>query len=95
MCHSAVHESSDSLLSPSSQGILIAAGTFGSCCCQSNFSASLHKWPNRKLLSVGAFVQEEEPGAPAGDPRRGGSGLLCAKPLHRADNMKYEVFLIL
>lgn len=31
--------------------------------------------------------------SPAGDPRRGGSDLLCAKSLHRTG--KYDIFVIL
>lgn len=30
-----------------------------------------------------AQAEEEKPGAPAGDPKRGGLELLCAKPLNR------------
>ncbi|CAI9599510.1 unnamed protein product, partial [Staurois parvus] len=38
--------------------------------------------PHSKLLAVGAPNRREGPGEPVGNPRRGGSKLLCAKPLH-------------
>ncbi|CAI9545552.1 unnamed protein product, partial [Staurois parvus] len=40
--------------------------------------------PHSKLLAVGTPNWSEEPGEPVGDMRRGGSRLLCAKPLHTA-----------
>lgn len=40
-------------------------------------------------LAMGALSRGEELRELAGDPRRGGTELLCAKPLHRAD--KYNV----
>lgn len=45
---------------------------------------------NRRL-AIGTLGRGE-PGAPVGDWRRGASGLLCAKPLHRAS--KYSMFVI-
>ena len=36
--------------------------------------------PPSKLHAVGALDRREGPGAVKRDPRRGGSGLICAKP---------------
>lgn len=40
--------------------------------------------PPKQAAFYGSMRQREEPGAPAGDPRRGDSGLLLAKPFYRA-----------
>lgn len=49
-----------------------------------------HMCAHGKWLYVGAPDEKEKPGAPEGHPRRGGSGMLCAKPLHRVG--KYNMF---
>lgn len=45
----------------------------------------LNKRKNVNRCNSGALDREKGPGAPAGEPRRGGFGLLCAMKLHRAD----------
>ncbi|XP_077333624.1 uncharacterized protein LOC143975271 isoform X2 [Lithobates pipiens] len=41
-----------------------------------------------KWLAMRKHEEEKKPGAPPGEPSRGGSGPLCAIPLHRAGTMK-------
>lgn len=51
---------------------------------------SLHECPHSKQLAMGT-LREEEPRLPVRDPRGGGLGPLCAKPLHRVG--KYDMFV--
>lgn len=45
---------------------------------------SPQKYPFSKGLATVSLGREEEPSVPAGHPRGGRSGPLCAKSLHRA-----------
>lgn len=45
------------------------------------------------MVSSSALGEKEEPRLPLGDPRKGGLGLLCAKPLRRTGNHDMVVIL--
>lgn len=62
---------------------------------QQGSEVSMHNCPCGKRLLVGALDREEGPGAPAGDPRRGGLELVCAIPIHRAGKYRDLFFIFL
>lgn len=62
---------------------------------QSDSGTSTHKCPHGKRLPVGALARVEGPGAPAGDPKRGGSRPLCAIPLHRVGKYRHVCYLFI
>lgn len=51
-------------------------------CTQQSLGAHPHVCPDRKQILMVAHKELEEPIESAGDPGRGGSGPLCAIPLH-------------
>lgn len=73
----------------------VGGGAESLCLCQwtqqRDSGARLHLCSQGKLLSVGAAVEEEGPGVPAGHPKR--VRLLCAKALPRADKYRQVCYL--
>lgn len=61
-------------------------------CTQRNSGACLGECTHSKQLTMRALEEEEEPRSLAEDPRREGSGPLCAVPVHRVG--KYNMFFL-
>lgn len=51
--------------------------------------------PHSTCLAMAVLAEEKEPVAYVGDPRSGGSGLLCPIPLHRAGKYNMLIFIFL